>query len=196
MIADLADLGGLDAARVVAFVAPLRRLIAATTFLIFRGYLRWGDRRSVGGEEADRGEQEERKVSHAFASYEAADDDKRKQKGPDECPALWAIGMRRLLLERTLGVVALLLWGLGRHLLLIIALLLVIALLVRVLRNRGLANQGSHRRRGRHGATASSGTKKRNRGEKEGGSQERGFYNPNTLRPRQGPENTYFISII
>ena len=51
MIADLVDLGGLDTARVIAFVAPLRRLIAATTFLIFRGYLRGGGGRFVGGEE-------------------------------------------------------------------------------------------------------------------------------------------------
>lgn len=88
MIADLVDLGGLNTARVIAFVAPLRRLIAAATFLVFRCGLRGRRGWFVGGEEADRGEQEERKVSHAFASYEAADDDKRKQKGPDECPAL------------------------------------------------------------------------------------------------------------
>ena len=56
MIADLADLGGLDAARVVSFVAPLRRLVAAATFLIFRGGRRGSRGRFVGGEEADRGE--------------------------------------------------------------------------------------------------------------------------------------------
>ena len=69
MIADLVDLGGLDAARVVAFVAPLRRLVAAATFLVFRCGLRGRRGWFVGGEEADRGEQEEQKVSHAFASY-------------------------------------------------------------------------------------------------------------------------------
>ena len=88
MIADLGDLGGLDAARVVAFVTPLRRLVAAATFLIFRGGWRGSRGRFIGGEKADRGEQEDRKVSHALASYEAAAADKRKQKGPDECPAL------------------------------------------------------------------------------------------------------------
>lgn len=88
MIADLGDLGGLDAARVVAFVTPLRRLVAAATFLIFRGGWRGSRGRFIGGEKADRGEQEDRKVSHAHASYEAAAADKRKQKGPDECPAL------------------------------------------------------------------------------------------------------------
>jgi hypothetical protein len=59
MIADLVDLGGLDTARVIAFVAPLRRLIAATTFLIFRGDFRGGGGWFVGGEEQASGKEEE-----------------------------------------------------------------------------------------------------------------------------------------
>ena len=51
MIADLGGLGGLDAARVVAFVAPLRRLVAAATFLVFRRGLRGNRGRLVSGEE-------------------------------------------------------------------------------------------------------------------------------------------------
>jgi len=51
MIADLTDLSGLDAARVIAFVTPLRRLVAAATFLVFRCDLRGCRGRFVGGEE-------------------------------------------------------------------------------------------------------------------------------------------------
>ena len=51
MIADLGGLGGLDAARVVAFVAPLSRLVAAATFLVFRCGLRGNRGWFVGGEE-------------------------------------------------------------------------------------------------------------------------------------------------
>ena len=59
MIADLGDLGGLDAARVVAFVTPLRRLVAAATFLVFRCDLRGRRGRFVGGEEYAGGKEEE-----------------------------------------------------------------------------------------------------------------------------------------
>lgn len=59
MIADLAGLGGLDAARVVAFVAPLRRLVAAATFLVFRCDLRGRRGRFVGGEEYAGGKEKE-----------------------------------------------------------------------------------------------------------------------------------------
>jgi hypothetical protein len=59
MIADLADLGRLDAARVVALIAPLRRLVATATFLIFRGDLRGVSGWFVSGEEQARGKEEE-----------------------------------------------------------------------------------------------------------------------------------------
>jgi len=59
MIADLASLGGLDAARVVAFIAPLRRLVAATTFLVFRCDLRGRRGRFVGGKEYAGGKEKE-----------------------------------------------------------------------------------------------------------------------------------------
>ena len=88
VIADLAGLRGFDAARVVAFFAPLRRLVAAATILIFRGDFRWGGRRSVGGEKKDGRSKQESKVSHAYSSCGSAAADKRKQKGPDKCPAL------------------------------------------------------------------------------------------------------------
>ena len=61
MIADLGGLGGLDAARVVAFVAPLRRLVAAATFLVFRCYLRGRRGRFVGGEEHADGKKDEKR---------------------------------------------------------------------------------------------------------------------------------------
>ena len=57
MIADLTGLGGLDAARVVAFVAPLRRLVTAAAFLIFRSGRRGSRGRFVGGEEYAGGKQ-------------------------------------------------------------------------------------------------------------------------------------------
>jgi hypothetical protein len=59
MITDLVDLGGLDAARVVAFVAPLRRLIATATILVFRGDLRGRRGRFVGVEEYAGGKEKE-----------------------------------------------------------------------------------------------------------------------------------------
>ena len=61
MIADLTDLGGLDAARVVAFFAPLRRLVAAATFLVFRCDLRGRRGRFVGGEEYAGGKEDEKR---------------------------------------------------------------------------------------------------------------------------------------
>jgi len=59
MVADLVDLGGLDAARVVAFVAPLRRLVAAATFLVFRCDFRGRRGRFVGSEEYAGGKEKE-----------------------------------------------------------------------------------------------------------------------------------------
>ena len=59
MIADLTDLSGLDAARVVAFVAPLRRLVATATFLVFRCDLRGRRGWFVGGEEYAGGKEKE-----------------------------------------------------------------------------------------------------------------------------------------
>jgi hypothetical protein len=59
MIADLAELSGLDAARVVAFIAPLRRLIATATFLVFRCDLRGRCGRFVSGEEYAGGKEKE-----------------------------------------------------------------------------------------------------------------------------------------
>ena len=59
MVADLVDLGGLDAARVVAFVAPLRRLVAAATFLVFRCDFRGRRGWLVGGEEYAGGKEKE-----------------------------------------------------------------------------------------------------------------------------------------
>jgi hypothetical protein len=59
MIADLGGLGGLDAARVVAFVAPLRRLVATATFLVFRCDLRGRRGWFVGGEEYAGGKEKE-----------------------------------------------------------------------------------------------------------------------------------------
>jgi hypothetical protein len=80
MIADLADLGGLDAARVVAFVTPLRRLVAAATFLIFRGGWRGSRGRFVGGEKEDGRSKQESQMSHTIHSCKTTGDDKRKQK--------------------------------------------------------------------------------------------------------------------
>ncbi len=59
MIADLADLGRLDAARVVALIAPLRRLVATATFLVFRCNLRGRRGWFVGGEEYAGGKEKE-----------------------------------------------------------------------------------------------------------------------------------------
>jgi hypothetical protein len=59
MIADLTDLGGLDAARVVTFFAPLRRLVATATILVFRGDLRGRRGRFVGGKEYAGGKEKE-----------------------------------------------------------------------------------------------------------------------------------------
>ena len=50
MIADLADLGGLDAARVVTIITPLLRLVATAAFLIFRRRLGGRGWRGVGRE--------------------------------------------------------------------------------------------------------------------------------------------------
>jgi len=60
MIADLTGLGDLDAARVVALVTLLRRLVAAATFLVFRCDLRGRRDWFVGGEEYAGGKEEER----------------------------------------------------------------------------------------------------------------------------------------
>jgi hypothetical protein len=49
MIANLTDLGRLDAARVEALLALLRRLIATATFMIFRRGRRGSRGRFVGG---------------------------------------------------------------------------------------------------------------------------------------------------
>ena len=101
--------------------------------------------------------------------------------------------MNRLLLERTLGVVALLLdFLLFRRLrgIFLVGLPVVILLGGRRLYGR------VRRRDGRGGATASSGAEEGDGGEKEGSSQEREFHDTITLTPRQAPENTYFISPI
>ena len=59
MIADLAGLGGLDAARVDALVGLLHCFITAATFLVFRCNLRGRRGRFVGGEEYAGGKEKE-----------------------------------------------------------------------------------------------------------------------------------------